>query len=332
MTETTAAPAPPTGPEPQRQSSIRGSSVRPGDRVFRGLSVSAGVLVLLIMAGIAVFLVWKAVPALRVNTVNFFTYQKWFPDQDNPAFGIAAVAFGTITTAVIAMILAVPVGYGIALFTAHYAPRRVAAPLGYLVDLLAAVPSIIYGLWGLEFLMPRSIGLFQWLNDHLGFIPIFDNRIGVYTRSIALASIVLAIMILPTVSAISREVFIQVPRGHIEAALALGATRWEMVRTAVIPFGTPGMISAAMLGLGRALGETIAVALVLSSVFAINIHITEPGGNSIAAMIANLWNESGPVGLGALIAAGLVLFLITLLVNSIARLVIERRREFSGAN
>src|SRR5439155_24928756 len=153
-----------------------------------------------------------------------------------------------------------------------------------------AVPSLLYGLWGLEFLMPRSVGLFQWLNDHVGFIPLFDNRIGVYPRSIALASIVLAIMILPTVSAISREVFLQVPRGHIEAALALGATRWEMVRTAVIPFGTPGMISAAMLGLGRALGETIAVALVLSAVFTINLPITEPGGNSIAAMIANLWN------------------------------------------
>jgi phosphate transport system permease protein len=242
------------------------------------------------------------------------------------------MAFGTLVTAVIAMLLAVPVGYGIALFIAHYAPRRVALPLGYLVDLLAAVPSIIYGLWGLQFLMPRSVGLMQWLNDHLGFIPIFDNRLGVYTRSVAIAAIVLAIMILPTVSAITREVFLQVPRGHIEAALALGATRWEMVRTAVIPFGKPGMISAAMLGLGRALGETIAVALVLSAAFVSNPHITEPGGVTFAAVIANLWNESGPIGLGALVAAGLVLFVITLLVNTAARLIIERRREFSGAN
>ena len=172
-----AAPGPGTGRQSAGARCVRatGSSA--------AMTVAAGVLVLLIMAGIAVFLVWKAVPALRVNTVDFLTYQKWFPDQAQPAFGIAAVVFGTVTTAVIAMILAVPVGYGIALFTAHYAPRRVAAPLGYLVDLLAAVPSIIYGLWGLEFLMPRSIGLFEWLNDHLGFIPIFDNRIGVYTRS-----------------------------------------------------------------------------------------------------------------------------------------------------
>src|SRR5262245_45518285 len=171
--------SPAASPGPGQGSGIRGHAVRPGDRIFRGMTVASGVLVLLIMAGIALFLVWKAVPALRVNTVNFLTYQKWFPDQAQPAFGIAAVVFGTVTTAVIAMILAVPVGYGIALFTAHYAPRRVATPLGYLVDLLAAVPSIIYGLWGLQFLMPRSIGLFQWLNDHLGFIPIFDNRIGV---------------------------------------------------------------------------------------------------------------------------------------------------------
>jgi phosphate transport system permease protein len=284
------------------------------------------------MAAIAIFLVWKAVPALRVNTVNFWTYQQWNPDAQPPAFGIAALVFGTVVTAVIAMVLAVPVGYGIALFISHYAHRRVAATLAFIVDLLAAVPSIIFGLWGLQFLMPRTVGLFQWLNDHLGFIPLFNNTQGVYTRCIALASIVLAIMILPTVSAISREVFNQVPRGHIEAALALGATRWEMVRTAIIPFGKPGMISAAMLGLGRALGETVAVALVLSSTFTINWHITEPGGNTIAANIVNLFNEAGPVGLGALIASGLVLFLITLAVNSVARLIIERRREFSGAN
>jgi phosphate transport system permease protein len=334
-TPTLGPPAPPA-PSPEGPSQISGASVRRGDQVFAGLSRGAGILVLGIMAAIFVFLVWKAVPALRVNSVDFFTYQKWFPDPsstgEKPAFGIAAIAYGTIVTAVIAMILSVPVGYGIALFISHYAPRRLAAALAFVVDLLAAVPSIIFGLWGLAFLMPRSVGLMEWLNDHLGFIPIFDNRIGVYTRSIAVASIVLAIMILPTVSAISREVFLQVPRGHIEAALALGATRWEMVRTAIIPFGKPGMISAAMLGLGRALGETIAVALVLSATYVINPHLTEPGGNSIAANIALRFNEAGPIGLGALVASGLVLFLITLLVNSIARIIIARRREFSGAN
>jgi phosphate transport system permease protein len=329
------SPSEPQGRPNATASAIRGSAVRPGDRVFGGLTKAAGILVLVIMAAIGIFLIWKAVPALRVNTVNFFTYQEWFPDAQppqQPAFGIAALAFGTIMTAIIAMILAVPVGYGIALFVAYYAPRRLANPLAFVIDLLAAVPSIIFGLWGLQFLMPNTVGLMQWLTDHLGWIPLFSNDLQVWTRSIAIASIVLAIMILPTVSAISREVFVQAPRGHIEAALALGATRWEMIRTAVIPFGRPGMISAAMLGLGRALGETIAVALVLSASFAINWQITEPGGNTFAANIANRWNEAGTVGLGALIASGLVLFIITLLVNMAARLIIERRREFSGAN
>jgi len=230
------------------------------------------------------------------------------------------------------MLLAVPVGIGIALFIAVYADRRLGAVLAYVVDLLAAVPSIIFGLWGLEYLMPRTNGLWRYLDQHLGFIPIFRNDLDQYTKSIALASVVLAIMILPTVSAISREVFIQVPIGHVEAALALGATRWEVVRTAVFPFAKPGMISAAMLGLGRALGETIAVALILSATFKINWHLTEPGGNTFAANIALKWNEAGAVGLGALIASGLVLYVLTLLVNMAARYIIERRSEFSGAN
>ena len=333
---TTSAVEPGPGVEPTSgavAAAIHGSAVRRGDLWFRRLSAGSGVFVLVLMAAIAVFLVWRAVPALRANTVNFLTYQQWFPDDPAGAkFGIAALAFGTVVSAVLAMLMAVPVGYGIALFIAQYAPRRIAAMLGYIVDLLAAVPSIIFGLWGLAFLMPRSEDFMIWLNDHLGFIPIFKNTIGLYGKSIMLASIVLAIMILPTVSAISREVFKQVPTAHIEAALALGATRWEMVRTAVLPFGRPGMISAAMLGLGRALGETIAVALLLSAVFSINPHLTEPGGNTFAANIALRWNEAGTVGLGALIAAGLVLFVITLVVNMIARIIIERRRDFSGAN
>jgi phosphate transport system permease protein len=284
------------------------------------------------MAAIGIFLIWKAIPALQADTANFFTTQAWTPDADPSVFGIAALAFGTLISSIIAMALAVPVGFGIALFISHYAHRQVAALLGGIVDLLAAVPSIIFGLWGLQFLMPHSIGLMEWLNRYLGFIPLFKNTQGLYTRSIAIASIVLAIMILPTVSAISREVFNQVPRAHIEAALALGATRWEMVRTAILPFGRPGMISAAMLGLGRALGETIAVALVLSPTYNINWHITEPGGITFASNIALKWGEAGPIGLGALIASGLVLFVITLLVNIAARIVIERRRDFAGAN
>ncbi len=311
---------------------IEGPAVRRGDRVFSGLTRWAGISVLVVMAAIATFLVWRSVPSLRANSVNFFTYQAWFPDDKPAAFGIAALAFGTFMTAVIAMIIAVPVGIGTALFIAFYAPRRLAKSMAFIIDVLAAVPSIIFGLWGLQFLMPNMTGLTKWMNDYLGFIPIFANTQGIYTKSIFIAAVVLAIMVLPTMSAITREVFVQVPRAHQEAALALGATRWEMVRMAVFPFARPGMISAAMLALGRALGETIAVALILSALFTINWHITEPGGNTFAANIALKWNEAGPTGLSALVASGLVLFVITMVVNMLARWIIARRAAFSGAN
>jgi phosphate transport system permease protein len=319
-------------PSPTDGAGIEGAAVRRGDRVFLGMSRSAGIFILVTMAAIAAFLIWKAIPSLQANTVNFFTTSEWFPDQNPVVFGIAALTFGTLMTAIIAMILAVPVGIGIALFIAHYAPPRLAAVLGFVTDLLAAVPSIIFGMWGLQFLTPQMEGLGKWLNDYLGFIPLFRNDTGQYSKSILIASVVLAIMVLPTVSAISREVFVQVPREHIEAALALGATRWEMVRLSVFPFARPGMISASMLGLGRALGETIAVALILSASYTINWQITEPGGNTFAANIALRWNEAGDIGLSALVASGLVLFVITLVVNMAARIIIARRADFSGAN
>ena len=324
---------PPGSPAPVvAHPAIRGAAVRRGDRLFAGLSRGAGVLILVTMAAIAVFLVWKSVPGLQANTANFFTTAEWFPDQTPSVFGIAALAFGTLMTAAIAMLLAVPVGIGIALFIAHYASRRLAATLGFVTDLLAAVPSIIFGMWGIQFLTPHMVGLGQWLNDYLGFIPLFRNEAGIYSRSILNAGVVLAIMVLPTISAITREVFVQAPRAHIEAALALGATRWEMVRMAIFPFARPGMISASMLGLGRALGETIAVALMLSATYDINIHITEPGGITFASNIALKWNEAGDIGLSALVASGLVLFVITLAVNMAARLVIARRAAFAGAS
>jgi phosphate transport system permease protein len=305
---------------------------RLGDKVFRGISTGAGILILVIMAAIAAFLIAKAIPALRDDKTNFLTTKIWQPDAAKPSFGILVIAFGTVISALLAMILAVPVGIGVALFLSHYARPRVAAGLAFVVDLLAAVPSIVFGLWGNYWLGGRAVGVFRFMDQHFSWIPVFDNRLDTYTKSIALASVVLAIMIIPTISAISREVFSQVPTAHIEAALALGATRWEMVRTAVLPYGRPGIISSAMLGLGRALGETIAVAVILSSTFTINLHLTEPGGNTIAANIANTFQEAGVTGRGALIASGLVLFVITLIVNITARVVIARRREFSGAN
>ena len=307
-----------------------GGSTGLGDRLFRGLSLSAGTFVLMIILAIGAFLVYRAVPALQDNTANFFTEKTFFPnDPTTPVFGIAALAFGTLLSSALALVIAFPVALGVALFISHYAPRRLAAPLGYVIDLLAAVPSVVYGLWGLYFLNPRIQDTSAFLEQHLGFVPLFDTN-GTYGKSVFLAGVVLAIMILPIVASLSREVFLQVPLDHQEAALALGATRWEMVRTTVLPFGRPGVIGATMLGLGRALGETIAVALVLSASFQIDLKILQPGGNTIAANIANGFGEASETGRGALIASGLVLFAITLVVNVIARAVIHRRREFTG--
>ncbi len=305
--------------------------VRMGDRVFRAATLSAGLLMVAIMGAIGAFLIWRALPALSNNSGNFFTTTTWFPDQTPPVFGIAALLFGTLITAAIAVVIAVPIGVGVALFVSHYAPPRIAKPMAFVVDLLAAVPSIIFGLWGLAVLMPNMGGLLKWLDNYLSFIPIFNNTTGIYTKSMLIAGVVLAIMILPTVSSISREVFVQAPRINIEAALAVGATKWETMRMVVLPFGRPGIVSAAMLGLGRALGETIAVAILLSALFDINWHITEPGGNTFAANIALKWNEAGTNGIPALVASGLVLFVITLAVNMIARLVVNRRRIKEGS-
>ena len=310
----------------------RKSATRPGDQIFRSTSTLSGVVVLAILASIAAFLIWKSIPAIQNNTGNVFTNEQWLPDADPPQWGIAVLIFGTLWTSIIAMALAVPVGIGTALYIAFFAPKRAASPLAFVVDLLAAVPSIIFGLWGLYYFMPELVPAAEWLSTYLGWLPIFTNNLSLYTKSVLIGGIVLAIMILPTISAISREVFWQVPRGHIEAALALGATRWEMIRMSVLPFSRPGIISASMLGLGRALGETIAVALILSAVFEINWQITEPGGNSIAANIALKWGEAAANGRSALIATGMVLFFITLVVNITARGIVNRRRDFSGAN
>ena len=315
---------------------ISGSSVRLGDRVFRGLAAGSGALLLVVMAAIAIFLVWKAIPAFTNNTGNLLTTQTWNPQGDPPVFGMAAVFFGTVVAAFLAMIIGVPIAIGVALFISHYANRRAATALGATVDLLAAVPSLVFGMWGLYFLIPQTQGFQKWLSDYFGWLPIFDNAtattVGQYGKSLLIAGMVLAIMIIPIVSAVSREVFLQVPQETVDAAWALGATKWEMIRTAVLPFGRAGMISAAMLGLGRALGETIAVALVLNSGFRINWHLTEPGGDTFASTIALKFGEAGgsPVAIAALIAAGLFLFVITLVVNSMARIVIARRREFTA--
>ena len=273
---------------------------------------------------IAAFLVWKAVPAFRASGFGFLTQKAWFPDAKPAKFGVAALAFGTALSSVLALAMVVPVALGAALALTELAPKRLGTIGGYVLDLLAAVPSVVYGLWGVYYLVPRLIPMQRWLDHHAGFLPLFQSRNDTFGRSIFAASVVLAIMVLPIVAAICREVFRQVPIATREAALALGATRWEMIRTAVLPPSRSGVIGAVMLGLGRALGETIAVALVLAASFNVNLHIFQPGGNTIAANIATKFGEAGIVGREALIASGLVLFAITLAVNMAARAVVYR--------
>ena len=305
-------------------------STRRAEAAFRWGTWLAGVLVFVILGAIAVFLVVKALPAFRNDSTSFWTTKTWNPDGTK-VYGIAALLFGTVLSSGLALVMAVPVAVGVAIYITQYAPRRLAGVLGYATDMLAAVPSVIYGLWGLLFLLPHLIGVQVFLHHYFGWIPLFagsDGEIDGYSKSIFGAAVILAIMILPIIAAISREVLRQVDPAQREAALALGATRWETVRTAVLPPSRPGIVSAIMLGLGRALGETIAVALMIGTLFSTSFKVLPPGGNTIAANIANLFGESGALGRSALIASGLVLFALTLAVNLVARWVIYR----SGTN
>jgi phosphate transport system permease protein len=301
----------------------------PADRIFSGSTVVAGGLILAILAAVAIFLVAQSIPAVVADPADISL--SGFPDSFWQYVG--PLAFGTVYAAALALVMALPVAIGIALFISHYAPRRLAAGLGYVIDLLAAVPSVVFGLWGSIVLAPAVQPVYAWMADHLGWFPLFAGPVSGTGRTLLTASIVLAVMILPIITALSREVFLQTPTLHEEAALALGATRWEMIQVAVLPFGRPGIISASMLGLGRALGETMAVALVLSPALVINPAIlTSTNSSTIAANIALRFPEAHDIGINTLIATGLVLFVITLVVNSIARVVINRRKAFSGAN
>lgn len=298
---------------------------RLGDFVFSNLALFAGISILITLAAVAFFLFIEALPAFIGEEIasapdGFWAY-------------VAPYVFGTVLASVIALIIATPLAIGIALYISHFAPRRFAQILGYAVDLLAAVPSVVYGLWGILALAPFLTPSYVWLNENLGWLPFFAGDVSATGRTMMTVGVVLAIMILPIMAALIREVFLQTPRLHEEAALALGATRWEMIRMAVIPFGRPGIISAAMLGLGRALGETMAVAMVLSPSAVISFALlTSTNPNTIAANIALQFPEASGNYVNLLIATGLVLFAITMLVNMAARWVISRRAEFSGAN
>ena len=244
---------------------------------------------------------------------------------------VGPLVFGTMWVAFLALVIATPLAVSIALFTSHFAPKQLAATLGYFIDLLAAIPSVVYGLWGSSVLAPvLAKSVYPWLKDHLGFIPLFKGPASTSGRTLMTVAIVLAVMILPITTAICREVFLQTPRLHEEASLALGATRWEMIRQAVLPYGRSGVISGAMLGLGRALGETMAVAIILSPADIITFNIiSNQNPNTIAANIALKFPESQGIDVNRLIATGLVLFVLTFAVNVLARRV--ARAGFSGA-
>ncbi|MEJ5866800.1 phosphate ABC transporter permease subunit PstC [Pseudokineococcus sp. 5B2Z-1] len=303
---------------------LTGSRRRPGDKVFSGTAAASAVLILVVLAGVALFLLAEAYPALVAPSGNI-------SGGEGLVVYLWPILFGTLITAVLAMVLAVPVAVGIALFISHYAPRRLSQALGYVVDLLAAVPSIVYGFWGVQVLALALVPLYQWLAENLGWIPLFAGPASSTGRTILTASLVLAVMILPIVSALSREVFLQTPRLHEEAALALGATRWEMIKYAVIPYGRSGVISASMLGLGRALGETMAVTLVLSASGGVSFNLINSGNPpTIAAEIALNFPEATGLRLAELIAAGLLLFVLTFAVNFAARAMVTRQKGGSS--
>ncbi|MFF5018427.1 phosphate ABC transporter permease subunit PstC [Streptomyces sp. NPDC001165] len=326
-------PGKPERPLPRRAFAARSL----GDRIFRYQLTATGVAVLAVMAGVGLFLLLRAGQALKVRGFAFLTTAEWEPDVHR--FGIAAVLTGTLLIALVAVAISVPLAVGTALFISDVAPRPLRRTLVTMVDLMAAVPSVVYGLWGLFFLQGHVIGLSRWLSDWFGWFPLFKvdgtqpgeplATESVYTASAFIAGLVVALMVAPIQCSVMREVFAQAPAGEREGAYALGATRWGMIRSVVLPYGKGGIIGGTMLGLGRALGETIAVYLIISPVFTIQPHILQTGSNSVSSLIALHYGDASTFGMSALMAAGLALFLLTLAVNFTASTVVARSR--SGA-
>ncbi|WP_238014529.1 phosphate ABC transporter permease subunit PstC [Dactylosporangium sp. AC04546] len=306
------------------------------DRVFRGVSRGVGIAVLVVFGAIGIFLALQALPTLSRYGTSFFTENDWLPERDQ--VGMSAVLLGTLLVGLIAMLTAFPLSLATALYITEFAPNGIRKTLVAMVDLMAAVPSIIYGLWGFWLLQPRLIPVAHWLHQYLGWIPFFHADTdpnapayaqSVYTGSAFIAGLVVAMMVIPITCAVMRDVFAQAPVGEREAALALGATRWGMIRTVVLPFGRGGIVGGTMLGLGRALGETVAVLLIISVAFDIKIRILETGTITVSSLIANRFGEATAAQLSALLTAGFVLFVITVIVNTIAAIIVSRSR--SGA-
>lgn len=317
-------------------STHRGASA---NKIFGGLSAGAAILILVTLAAVAAFLLLEAWPSMTASAADLSSQVHWLGTESGETLiaTIGYLIYGTVLISAIALLIATPLSVGIALFISHYAPRKLAQGLGYLIDLLAAIPSVVYGLWGAIVVIPVLQPFYQFLADYLGWIPLFaggeDGTVSGTGRVAMSAGIVLAIMIIPIITAVTREVFLQTPTLHEEAALAMGATRWEMVKMAVLPFGRSGMVGATMLGLGRALGETMAVYMILSPGLTFSANILQAAQhNTIAAYIALQFPEANSSGVSALITMGLALFVITLLVNMLARWVVSRRADFDGAN
>ena len=319
MTLTTTAPPglPATNPLQPVQRTGR------SDRVFRGLTLCCGLLVLAILGLIAVTTTRQAWPAFSHDGIRFFTNTRWAPSAQ--VFGSLAFVFGTVTTAVIALVLAVPVSIGIALFLSDVAPRRLRRPVSALVDLLAVIPSVVYGLWGIIVFAPWVSGVYNRVGELTKPISVLSTLFAGPSsgRALFTAGIIFALMITPIITSLTREVFDTVPAMGKEAAYALGSTRWEMIRASVFPHSKAGMIGAVMLGLGRAMGETIAAALVIGSSPQITAHLFR-SGDSMAGVIANQFGESGGIHRSALIGLGVELFALTILVNIVARIVVAR--------
>jgi phosphate transport system permease protein len=308
----------------------------PGDRAFAGIVTGVGLSVLVLTGAIGVFLGYQSIPTLHHYGIHFFTSSAFNPDRDQ--IGIAAVLVGTFEVAIIAMVVATPLALLMALFISDFAPRWLKSWLVSAIDLMAAVPSIIYGLWGFFLLEPRAIDLARWLSQHFGFLPFFhvntDPNAPIwqqsdYIGSAFVAGLAVAMMAIPLACAVMRAVFDQAPIGEREAALALGGTRWGVIRSVVLPFGRGGIVGGTMLALGRALGETAAVIIIVAPAFDVKLRLLERGTETISALIAGNFGEADKSQLSALLTAGFVLFVITLAVNTVAAVVIGRSR--SGA-
>jgi phosphate transport system permease protein len=317
-------------PEPGTPQGPLDGGSRLADRTFSALCLASGLLVLVVLGLILISTSNEAMPAFRQEGLSFLTSKVWDPAAGH--FGALAFIYGTLVVSAIALVIAVPVSIGLALFITELAPARLRTPVVYLIDLLAAIPSVVYGLWGILVFGPEIAKVYEKISSAFAGIPLLGTVFhGSSPRSFMTAGIILAIMITPIVTSISREVFNTVPRDQKEAALGLGATRFEMIRGAVLPYSRTGLVGAVMLGLGRAMGETIAVALVIGSTPAIRAHLFEPG-DAMAAVVANQFGESSGTHRAALIGLGVVLFVMTVLVNLLARSVSGRadRRLAAG--